>query len=255
MQPINLMRGSVPMSAAKLLLVEDDPQTRRELRTTLAMSGYAVIEARTGEEAWEEVRAEGAVDVVLLKIQVPGGLEACHRIRKMSTIPILAISERRSQEGKLQTFDAGADDYLVRPFGVKELLSRIRALRRRAFGAKDGPSFESGDLKIELDRRRVTVSGDSIHLTPGEFELLSHLVRHEGKPVAYNTLLHSLWGPGHSREIERLRVAVNQLRRKIELEPRRVRYIHTHHSFGYRFEAVRQGSEKRKKKTKISVHA
>ena len=236
------------MSAAKILLVEDDPQIRRELRTTLAMSGYAVIEARTGDEACEEVQADGTVDIVLLKVQVPGGLEACHRIRKMSTIPILAISERRSLDEKLQTFDAGVDGCLVRPFGVKELLSRIHALRRRASGAKDGPSFESGDLKIEFERRRVTVGGNAIHLAPGEFELLSHLVRHEGKPLAYNTLLHSLWGPGHAREIQRLRVAVNQLRRKIELEPRRLRYIHTHHSFGYRFEAVPQKSAKRKQK-------
>ena len=255
MEPIDPMSGPVPTSAAKVLLVEDDRQTRRELRTTLAMSGYTVIEARTGEEAWEEVRAEGAVDVVLLKVQVPGGLDACHRIRKVSTIPILAISDRRSQDEKLQAFDAGADDYLVRPFGVKELLSRIHALRRRAFGAKDGPSFASGDLKIEFERRRVTLNGNTIHLAPGEFELLSHLVRHEGKPVPYNNLLHSLWGPGHAREIHRLRVAVNQLRRKIELEPRRLRYIHTHHSFGYRFEAVPQGSEERKRKNKIFVHA
>ena len=242
-------RRPVPMSTAKILLVEDDPQFRRVLRTTLASSGYAVIEARTGEEAWEEFQVEGTVDVILLKMPGVGSLEACRRIRKISAVPILGISIGRTQDEKIQAFDAGADDYLAKPFGIQELLSRIVALRRRARGSEAGPSFESGELKIEFQRRRVSVGSQTIHLTPIEFELLRYLVLHEVKPVDYRTLLQSLWGPKHTREIERLRVAINQLRRKIELHPARVRYIHTEREFGYRFEAVLQKSAKRKRKT------
>ena len=237
------------MSTAKILLVEDDPQVRRALRTTLASSGYTVIEARTGEEAWEEFQAEGTVDVILLKMPDVGGLEACRRIRKISAVPILGIGVGRTQHEKLQAFDAGADDYLAKPFGIQELLSRIYALRRRAFGSEVGPSFESDELKIDFERRRVSVSSQTIHLTPTEFELLRYLVLHEGKPVDYRTLLQSVWGAGHAREIHLLRVAINQLRRKIETHPARFRYIHTEREFGYRFEAVPQKSAKRKQKT------
>jgi len=243
-------RGRRPasISTAKILLVEDDPQARRALRITLARSGYTVIEARTGEEAWEEFQAEGVVDVILLKMPGVGGLEACRRIRKISTVPILGISLGRTQDEKVQAFDVGADDYLAKPYGIQELLSRIHALRRRTFGSEVGPSFESGDLKIDFERRRVSVSSQTIRLTPTEFELLSYLVLHEGKPVDYRTLTQSLWGARHTREIERLRVAINQLRRKIELHPARIRYIHTDREFGYRFEAMLQGSAKRKRK-------
>jgi two-component system, OmpR family, KDP operon response regulator KdpE len=240
----------VAMNATKILLVDDDAQVRRALRTTLTSAGYMVVEARTGEEALEEIQAEGAVNMVLLDLKMPGigGIEACRRIRKMSDVPILVISVLRTQEEKVQAFDAGADDYLVKPFGIQELLSRIHALRRRVSGSEPIPPFESAELKIDFERRRVTVAGRLVHLTPSEFELLRYLVLNEGKPVAHHTLLQSLWGPEHLREIQRLRVTINQLRRKIETEPQRIRYIHTEHQFGYRFEPVVEKPAKRRGK-------
>jgi two-component system, OmpR family, KDP operon response regulator KdpE len=239
-----------PIGAAKILLVDDDAHVRRALRTTLASSGYTVVESRTGEEAIEEIQADGTVDMVLLDIKMPGigGFEACRKIRKISDVPVLVISVCRTQEEKVQAFDAGADDYLVKPFGIQELLSRIHALRRRSSDSEDIPPFEAGGLKIDFERRRVTLEGQTVHLTPSEFELLRYLVLHEGKPVAHHTLLQSLWGPEHTREVQRLRVTINQLRRKIELDPARVRYIHTEHQFGYRFELSPQKTAKRKAK-------
>jgi two-component system KDP operon response regulator KdpE len=239
------------MSPAKILLVDDDPQVRRAFRTTLTSAGYVVVEARTGEEALEEVLAEGAADLILLDLKMPGmgGLEACRRIRKIFDVPILVISVLRTQEDKVQAFDAGADDYLVKPFGIQELLSRIHALRRRTAGSESIPPFESSGLKIDFERRRVVIDSNPVHLTPTDFELLRYLVLHEGKPVSHHTLLVSIWGPEHSREIQRLRVAINQLRRRIERDPGRIRYIHTDHQFGYRFEPVLRKSAKRIVKT------
>jgi two-component system, OmpR family, KDP operon response regulator KdpE len=242
--------GNVAMNTAKILLVDDDGQVRRALRTTLTSAGYTVVEARTGEEALEEVQAEGAVNMVLLDLKMPGmgGVEACRRIRKISDVPILVISVLRTQEEKVQAFDVGADDYLVKPFGIQELLSRIHALRRRVAGSEPVPPFESADLKIDFERRRVNVGDRPVHLTPSEFELLRYLALNEGKPVSHHTLLRSLWGSEHISEIQRLRVTINQLRRKIELDPERIRYIHTEHQFGYRFEAIVEKPRKRKAK-------
>jgi len=244
------LRPSAPPGTAKVLLVDDDVQVRRALRTTLASSGYTIVEARTGEEAIEEIQADGSVDMVLLDIKMPGigGLEACRKIRKISDVPILVISVCRTQEEKVQAFDAGADDYLVKPFGIQELLSRIHALRRRTSDSEAMPPFESGDLKVDFERRRVTLEGQPVHLTPSEFELLRYLVLSEGKPISHHTLLQALWGPEHTNEIQRLRVTINQLRRKIEPDPERVRFIHTEHQFGYRFEQTPKKPAKRKTK-------
>lgn len=237
-------------SAATILLVDDDQQVRRALRTTLVSAGYTVIEARTGEEALEEVQAEGGVSMVLLDLKMPGigGFETCRRIRKIFDVPILVISVCRTQDDKVQAFDAGADDYLVKPFGIQELLSRIHALRRRTAGSEAMPPFESAGLKVDFERRRVLVDGQPVHLTPSEFELLRYLLLNAGKPVSHHSLLQSLWGPEHVRDIQRLRVTINQLRRKIESDPARVRYVHTEHQFGYRFEPVQQKPAKRKTK-------
>lgn len=234
------------MSTAKILLVDDDSQVRRALRTTLISAGYTVVEARTGEEAVEEIQAEGIVSIVLLDLKMPGigGIEACRRIRKISDVPVLVISVLRSQEEKVQAFDAGADDYLIKPFGIQELLSRIHALRRRTSESEPMPPYESTGLKIDFERRRVVVGGQPVHLTPTEFELLRYLVLHEGKPIAHHTLLQSLWGPEH-REVQVLRVTINQLRRKLETDPEHVRYFHTEHQFGYRFEPRLKKSAKR----------
>jgi len=250
LSPSEAAARNVAMNTAKILLVDDDGQVRRALRTTLTGAGYTVVEARTGEEAIEEVQAEGSVNLVLLDLKMPGmgGIEACRRIRKISDVPILVISVLRTQEEKVQAFDAGADDYLVKPFGIQELLSRIQALRRRVSGSKPTPPFESAGLKIDFERRRVNVGDLPIHLTPSEFELLRYLVLNEDKPVSHHTLLQSLWGPEHTSEIQRLRVTINQLRRKIEPNPERIRYIHTEHQFGYRFEPIVEKPAKRKPK-------
>jgi two-component system KDP operon response regulator KdpE len=235
------------MNPAKVLLVDDDPQVRRALRTTLTSAGYVVVEARTGEEALDEVQAGGTVDMILMDLKMPGigGLEACRRVRQIFDVPILVISVLRTQEDKVQAFEAGADDYLVKPFGIQELLSRIHALRRRTSGSESIVVFESSGLKVDFERRRVIVGSDHVHLTPTEFELLRYLVLNEGKPVSHHALLQSLWGPTYTSEIQRLRVTVNQLRRKIEQDPSRIRYIHTEHQFGYRFEPVPQKPAKR----------
>ena len=242
---------SAATNPAKVLLVDDDPQVRRALRTTLTSAGYAVVEARTGEEALEEVQAGGAVDMILLDLKMPGigGLEACRRIRQIFDVPILVISVLRTQEDKVQAFEAGADDYLVKPFGIQELLSRIHALRKRTSGSESIAIFESSGLKVDFERRRVVVGSDHVHLTPSEFELLRYLVLNEGKPVSHHTLLQSLWGPKYTNEIQRLRVTVNQLRRKIEKDPSRMRYIQTEHQFGYRFEPMVQKPTKRNMKS------
>lgn len=237
------------VNPAKILLVDDDVQVRRALRATLTSAGYVVVEARTGEEALEEVHAEGGVDMVLLDLKMPGigGLEACRRIRKVLDVPILVISVLRTQDDKVQAFDAGADDYLVKPFGIQELLSRVHALRRRMSGAESIPPFECPGLKIDFERRRVMVDDEPVHLTPTEFELLRYLVLQDGKPVSHNTLLQSLWGPEHANNVERLRVTINQLRRKIEKDPDSIRYIHTEYQFGYRFDPVVQKKAAKRK--------
>jgi two-component system, OmpR family, KDP operon response regulator KdpE len=234
------------VSAAKILVVEDDAKVRREFRTTLTSAGYVVVEARTGEEALEEVRAKCAADLILLDLKMPGTgeLEACRNIRRICDVPIFVLSDLRTQEDKVQAFDAGADDYLVKPFGVRELLSRIHALRRRIVGSDSTPPFECSGLKVDFERRRVFVDSVHVHLTPTDFELLLYLVLHRGKPVSHHTLLVSLWGPEHSKEIPRLRVAINHLRRRIERSSGRMRYIHTDRQFGYRFEPIPEKSAK-----------
>jgi two-component system, OmpR family, KDP operon response regulator KdpE len=241
---VNWQGQAALMNTAKILLVDDDAPVRRALRILLVSSGYTVVEARTGEEAIEELQADGAVNMVLLDLKMPGmgGLEACRKIRKMLDVPILVISVLRTQEDKVQAFDAGADDYLVKPFGIRELLARIRALRRRTSPDSGAAPFKAGYLKIDFELRRVTVDAQPVHLTPHEFELLRYLVLNKGKPIAYRTLLQALWGPQHTRKIQLLRVTINQLRRKIELHPDRIRYIHTEQQFGYRFEVRPQKS-------------
>jgi len=233
---------------AKILLVDDDNNVRRALRTTLTSAGFTVVEARSGEEAIEEIQADRSVDLLLLDLKMPGigGFEACRRIRKISEAPILVISVLRTQEEKVRAFDVGADDYLVKPFGIQELLSRIHALRRRISGSEPVLSLQYGELKIDLELRRVTLASQPVHLTPSEFELLRYLVLNEGRPIAHSTLLQSLWGPEHVSEVQRLRVTINQLRRKIEPEPDRIRYIHTEHQFGYRFEPTPQNTPQRR---------
>jgi two-component system KDP operon response regulator KdpE len=232
-QPTNIAKKDL----AKILVVDDEPQVRRAFRAILSSQGCAVIEARDGTEAIEEIKAD-APDLVLLDINMPGidGFETCRRIRESSAVPIIIVTVRGAEKDKVLALDAGADDYLVKPFGTQELLARIRAAIRRIPGAEELPPFNSPELKIDFERRRVIANGEPVHLTPTEFELLKHLVLNEGKPVSHLKLLHLLWGPEHSDDREHLRVFIGQLRKKIEPNPDEPRYIHTEPLIGYRFE-------------------
>src|SRR5204862_2281796 len=205
-------KGS-PMSAVSILVVDDEPQIRRVLRSTLSTHGYEIVEAKTGEEALEWMRKEPP-DLVLLDMNMPGmgGVEACREIRKSSDAPIIMLTVRNAERDKVLALDAGADDYVVKPFGIEELLARIRAaLRRYAPGDALAP-FVSKDFTLDFESRQLTVRGQEVHLTPKEFEVLKHLVANQGKPLTHRRLLQSVWGPEYGEETENLRVVINQLR-------------------------------------------
>jgi two-component system KDP operon response regulator KdpE len=225
------------MNSATVLVVDDEPQIRRVLRTTLTSHGYAVVEARTGDEALEQIRNEH-VDLILLDVNMPGrsGLETCREIRGSSDIPIIMLTVRNSERDKVQALDAGADDYVVKPFGSEELMARIRAGLRRSAGAETVPEFVAPGLTINFDKRLVMVGDRPVRLTPKEFELLRYLVANQGRSLGHRRLLQAVWGPDYGDETEYLRVFINQLRKKIELDPRNPMYIHTEPWVGYRFE-------------------
>ena len=170
------------MNAATILVVDDEPQIRRVMRTTLASQGYTVVEARIGEEALEKIRSERP-DLILLDVNLPGisGLETCREIRAICDVPIIMLTVRNTERDKVQALDAGADDYVVKPFGVEELMARIRAALRRAAPGEATPPFVSDDLKIDFEKRTVMVKGQPVRLTPKEFELLRQLVANSGK--------------------------------------------------------------------------
>ena len=225
------------MSAGRILVVDDDPQIRRVMRATLVAQSYEVIEARTGEEALEAVGRE-LPSLVLLDMNMPGigGLETCRALRSGSDIPVIILSVRNTEKDKVAALDAGADDYVTKPFSIQELMARIRAALRRSPSAEGGPHLvTSDDLEIDFDARRVRVRGADVRLTPKEFELLRYLVAHAGKPVAHRELLQAVWGPDYGDEPEYLRVFVNQLRKKIEANPAKPRHILTEPWVGYRF--------------------
>jgi two-component system KDP operon response regulator KdpE len=221
----------------QILVVDDEPQIRRVLRTTLISQGYTAIEARTGDEALDMLRNEHA-DLVLLDVNMPGrsGLETCREIRASSDVPIIMLTVRNTESDKVQALDAGADDYVVKPFGVEELMARIRAALRRTSPTDMPPAFVSTDLKIDFEKRSVMVKGKPVRLTPKEFELLRHLVANQGKTVGHRRLLQAVWGPDYGDETEYLRVFINQLRKKIEPDPQDPRFIYTEPWVGYRFE-------------------
>ena len=226
------------MSGAKILVVDDEPQIRRMMRATLTGSGHQVDEARTGEEALEKFR-EFLPDLVLLDLNMPGmgGLETCRALRSGSDVPIIILTVRNAEKEKVEALDAGADDYVSKPFGMQELLARIRAaLRRAPTSPESGPhGFTSQDLEIDFSSRKVRVKDKNVRLTPKEFELLRHLVSRGGKPVPHRELLQAVWGPDYGDETDYLRVFINHLRKKIEPDPARPKYILTEPWVGYRF--------------------
>jgi len=231
------------VTSAKILIVDDAQQVRRVLRTALSAEGYTIFEAATGEEALESIRSSSP-DAILLDVNMPGigGLEACREIRRSLDVPILMLTVRNAERDKVMALDAGADDYVVKPFGMQELLARIRAaLRRRNPHGKE-LSFVTKDFSADFETRQVTVRGQDVHLTPKEFELLRHLVSNAGKPMTHRRLLQAVWGPDYGDEPEYLRVMINQLRKKIETDPARPKLILTEPWVGYRFQAPREST-------------
>jgi two-component system KDP operon response regulator KdpE len=228
------------LSAGKILVVDDDPQIRRVMKATLVGHSYEVIEARTGEEALETILRE-MPSLVLLDMNMPGmgGLETCRAIRGGSDMPVIILSVRNTEKDKVAALDAGADDYVTKPFSIEELLARIRAaLRRSPGGPEGGPrAIVSEELEIDFETRRVRAHGKDVRLTPKEFEVLRHLVAHAGKPVSHRELLQAVWGPDYGDEPEYLRVFINQVRKKIEANPARPKFILTEPWVGYRFVA------------------
>src|SRR5712692_6352780 len=233
------------MTGASILVADDEPQIRRVLRSTLSSQGYVIIEAKTGEEAVEAVRKEKP-DLVLLDVNMPGigGIEACREIRRASDAPIIMLTVRNAERDKVSALDHGADDYVVKPFGIEELLARIRAALRRYAPGDAMPPFVSKDLSIDFEAREITVRGQVVHLTPKEYDVLKYLVANQGKPLAHRRLLQAVWGPDYGDETENLRVVINQLRKKIETNPSRPKYILTEPWVGYRFQPPRTGSTK-----------
>jgi len=225
------------MNSATILVVDDEPQLRRVMLATLTDLGY-VIDAKSGEEALEKFRHESP-DLVLLDLNMPGigGLETCRAIRSGSDVPIIILSVLTVSLNKKEALDAGADDYVTKPFGIQELLARIRAAMRRTPGSMEqGPrTVRTADLEIDFDARTASVAGKSVRLTPKEFDLLRYLVMNGNKAVPHRKLLQAVWGPDYGDEVEYLRVFINALRKKVEPNPSKPKYLVTEPWVGYRF--------------------
>jgi len=220
-----------------VVLIEDEPQIRRFLRAVLPSQGIELFEADTGERGLIEVGLRRP-DVVVLDLGLPdiGGVEVVRRLREWSDVPVIILSARSDEADKVAALDAGADDYLTKPFGVGELLARLRVAMRRAARASDGSQlFTAGPIRVDLNARRVEVSGEVVHLTPLEYRLLSMLVRHAGKVLTHRHLLKEIWGPSHVDDAHYLRIYMAQLRRKLEDDPAQPRYLITEPGVGYRF--------------------
>jgi two-component system KDP operon response regulator KdpE len=219
-----------------VVLIEDEPQIRRFLRAVLPSQGIELFEAETGERGLVEIGVRRP-DVVILDLGLPdiGGVEVVRRLREWSEVPVIVLSARTDEADKIAALDAGADDYLTKPFGVGELLARLRVAMRRATRAEDGAQlFTAGPIKVDLSARRVEVSGQAVHLTPIEYRLLALLVKHAGKVLTHRHLLKEVWGPSHVDDSHYLRIYMAQLRRKLEDDPTQPRYLITEPGVGYR---------------------
>jgi two-component system KDP operon response regulator KdpE len=225
--------GQTPL----VLVVDDEPQVRRFLRASLPHQGYRLIEAETGEAALREASMRSP-DAILLDLGLPDldGVEVTRRLREWSTVPSVVLSARGQETDKIEALDAGADDYLTKPFGIGELLARLRVALRHASraGATGEPVFEHGDLKVDLGTQRVFSRGEEVRLTRTEYRLLALLVKHAGKVLTHRQLLKDVWGPGSVNESHYLRVYMGQLRHKLEEDPARPRHLVTEIGVGYR---------------------
>lgn len=227
------------LSSANILIVDEGRQLGRALRSALVFEGYLAVEARTVDEGLDLIRSEH-IDLILLDVTQagPSGVESCRDLRSWADVPIIVVAACSTEHDKVRAFEAGADGYVVKPFGTEELMARIRATLRRFMNTESPQWFVSSDLTIDLDRRLVTLNGQRVHLTPKEFDLLRYLMAHHGKPVSHRQVLQAVWGPAYGDEREPLRVTINQLRKKIEPDAHHPRYVHTEPWVGYRFEAL-----------------
>lgn len=227
-------------SAASILVVDDEASIRQALRVTLGTLGFEVSEAATGEQALNLIRA-GSYDAVLLDMNMPGmgGMSACREIRRLSArLPILMLTIRDNQDDKVEALDSGADDYVTKPFHMRELTARVRAAIRRS-NMVDGPAsgtLQVGDIVLDPEHREVLKAGQHVRLTPKEFDLLHYFMSNAGKPLAHSRLLTAVWGAEYGNELEYLRTFVRQLRKKLEADPSRPVYLITEMWFGYRLQ-------------------
>lgn len=231
------MDGAAPL----VLLVEDEPQMRRFLRAALTSHDYRLIEAGTAKEGIAHAAARNP-DIILLDLGLPDrdGLDVARDLREWSTTPIIVLSARGREQDKVAALDLGADDYLTKPFGVEELLARIRVALRHASrpaGAPPEAVFEAGDVRVDLARREVTRAGTPVHLTPTEYKLLGLLIRHAGRVLTHRQLLKEVWGVNYADQSHYVRVYMAQLRQKLEADPARPRLILTEPGVGYRLKA------------------
>ena len=222
-------------TGVRVLVVDDESAIRRFLRVSLAAHGYAIFEADSGEAAMV-VAATNRPDLIILDLGLPdlNGVEVTRRLREWTRIPIIILSVRGQEADKIAALDAGADDYVVKPFGVGELLARMRVALRHVTPAGDEPVFVVDELVIDRARREVKVAGREMQLTPTEYGLLCALAAHAGKVLTHRQLLRELWGPGYEQETHMLRVNISNLRRKLEPDPTRPHYIRTEPGVGYR---------------------
>jgi two-component system KDP operon response regulator KdpE len=229
-------RTSIEASASKgrILVVDDQPQIRRVLRTALIAKGYEVDDASDGEEAFEKLR-EGKYDVVLLDINLPDikGSELCRAIRSTSDVGIIMLTVRNSEADKVAALDSGANDYVTKPFSTPELFARIRAVLRSSGVGRGHQRLSLKDLEVDFQTRQVTVRGQRVHLTPKEFEFLQYVANRPNKIVPHRELLRAIWGPDYGDELDLLRTLVKQLRKKIEAQPAKPQYVLTHPWVGY----------------------
>jgi two-component system, OmpR family, KDP operon response regulator KdpE len=228
----------MPQNKGMILLIEDEPQMQRFLRIVLQGQGFRFIEAQTGQEGLEQA-ATRSPDIILLDLGLPDidGLEVTRRLREWSDIPIIVLSAREQEQDKIKALDAGADDYLTKPFGAGELLARIRvAIRHKVMqqSITGEPVFILDNLKVDMSHRQVFLNEQEVHLTPIEYKLLTVLIQNAGKVVTHGQLLKEVWGPSYAKETQYLRVYMTQLRHKLESNPARPRFLINEPGIGYR---------------------
>ena len=224
------------MDRSRVLVVDDEPQITRVLRTVLTSQGYEVQTAAEGQSALNSF-TEFRPELVITDLFMPhmDGLELCRRIRAVSNVPIIVLSVKGEERSKVEALDSGADDYVTKPFGIDELLARVRATLRRSGGDAEVASFEAGAFRIDLEGRRVHVRGQEVRLTPKEFDLFVYMARHPNRVLTHRTLLEAVWGEASQEQPEYLRVFMGQLRKKLESDPSNPKYLVTEPWVGYRF--------------------